>query len=59
LARRGAAWQEASAKISKDMSGTDAAKRSAAQQEYQKHYQKREEFMKEDRTGFVWLYLQR
>ena len=54
-----AAWQEASAKISKEMSGTDDAKRNAAQQEYQKHYQKREEFMKEDRTGFVWLYLQR
>ena len=54
------AWQEASAKVSKEMSETtDAAKRSDAQQAYQKLYQKREEFMKEDRTGFVWLYLQR
>ena len=54
------AWQEASTKVSKEMTeATNAAKRSAAQQAYQKHYQQREEFMKEDRTGFVWLCLQR
>jgi hypothetical protein len=54
-----AAWQEASARVTKDMSqGADAAKRSNAQQEYQKLYQQRSEFMNEDRTGFVWLYLQ-
>ena len=54
-----AAWQEASARVMKDMQGTDAAKRDKAQQEYQKLYQQRNEFMNEDRTGFVWLYLQK
>ena len=54
-----AAWQEASARISKEMSAADASKRGKAQQEFQKLYQKRGEFMNEDATGFVWLYLQK
>jgi hypothetical protein len=53
------AWQEASARISKEMSAADAAQRGKAQQEFQKLYQKRSEFMNEDATGFVWLYLQK
>ena len=27
--------------------------------EYQKHYQKRGEFMQDERTGFVWLYVRK
>ena len=54
-----ATWQEASARISKEMSAADATQRGKAQQEFQKLYQKRSEFMNEDATGFVWLYLQK
>jgi wobble nucleotide-excising tRNase len=55
-----AAWQKAVATVSKEMSeSADEAKRSKAQQEFQKLYQQRGEFMKEDRTGFVWLYLRK
>lgn len=34
-------------------------KRQKAQEEFGKLYEKRSEFMKEDRTGFVWVYLQK
>ena len=55
-----AAWQKAYETVTKEMSQTtDQAKRSNAQQEFQKLYQRRTEFMNEDRTGFVWLYLQK
>jgi hypothetical protein len=37
----------------------DQKKRDKAQQHYQELYNQRSEFMKEDRTGFVWLYLQK
>ena len=39
--------------------GNDPKKRNEAQQRYQELYSQRSEFMKEDRTGFVWLYLQK
>ena len=39
--------------------GPDEAKRTKAREEYQKTYNQRTEFMKEERTGFVWLYLQK
>jgi hypothetical protein len=53
-------WEKAVAKVSKDMSDSaDDAKRRKANQEFQKLYQQRTEFMKEDSTGFVWLYLQK
>jgi hypothetical protein len=55
------AWQkeltEASKKISSDT--TDKTKQQKAIQEYQNVFNKRNEFMKEDRTGFVWLYIQK
>jgi hypothetical protein len=55
-----ATWQKAYETVTKEMSqATDQAKRSNAQQEFQKLYQRRTEFMNEDRTGFVWLYLQK
>jgi hypothetical protein len=37
----------------------DEKKRNEAQQRYQELYRQRGEFMKEDMTGFVWLYLQK
>jgi hypothetical protein len=37
----------------------DGKKREKAQQHYQELYNRRSEFMKEDRTGFVWLYLRK
>jgi hypothetical protein len=37
----------------------DEAKRAKASQEFSKVYNQRTEFMKEDRTGFVWLYLRK
>jgi len=56
-----AAWQEAVQKASKELSSETAnqEKRNKANQEFQKVYNSRNEFMKEDRTGFVWLYLQK
>ena len=36
----------------------DPKKRDEAQQHFRSLYSQRSEFMKEDRTGFVWLYLQ-
>jgi hypothetical protein len=54
-------WQKAVDKVSKEMSSetADQAKRQKANEEFNKLYQRRSEFMKEDRTGFVWLYLQK
>jgi hypothetical protein len=37
----------------------DAQKRIEAQHRYQQLYSDRTKFMKEDMTGFVWLYLQK
>jgi hypothetical protein len=37
----------------------DPKKRNEAQQRFQSLYSQRSEFMKEDRTGFVWLYLRK
>jgi hypothetical protein len=38
---------------------TPEEKRAKAMEKYQELYQQRAEFMHEDRTGFVWLYLQK
>jgi len=56
-----AAWQKAFAAASKELSSqtADQAKRTKANEEFSKIYNQRTEFMKEDRTGFVWLYLQK
>jgi hypothetical protein len=42
-----------------DSSAADQAKRNKANQEFQKLYKQRSEFMTEEHTGFVWLYLQK
>jgi hypothetical protein len=56
-----AAWQDAVAAATKELSSetADQAKRAKANEEFNKIYHQRTEFMKEDRTGFVWLYLQK
>jgi hypothetical protein len=40
-------------------SAKDAKARQKANEEYQKVYRQRSAFMREERTGFVWLYLQK
>ena len=37
----------------------DKATRTKANEEFNKIYNQRTEFMKEDRTGFVWLYVRK
>jgi hypothetical protein len=50
-------FDEASAKL--NAAGTGEKERIAAMEQFQKLYQSRTEFMEEDQTGFVWLYLQK
>jgi hypothetical protein len=56
-----AAWQKAFEAASKELSSetADQAKRNKANEEFNKLYQQRTEFMQEDRTGFVWVYLRK
>ncbi len=59
--KRFAKWQEdfqaASAALGK--AGSDEKTRAKALEEYNKTYQRRSEFMHEEMTGFVWLYLRK
>lgn len=54
-------WQDAVAALTKDISSekADEEKRNKANEEFNKLYQERTKFMKEERTGFVWLYLRK
>ena len=52
-----AAVQAAGAAV--NSAGGDEKAQEKAREEYNKVYSKREEFMHEDMTGFVWLYLQK
>jgi hypothetical protein len=53
-------WQKAVEDASKAMSSlTEEAERTKANEEFSKVYNERSEFMHEDRTGFVWLFLQK
>lgn len=54
-------WQKAVQTVSKELSSetADEAKRTKANEEFSKLYRQRAEFMKEERTGFVWLYVQK
>ena len=56
-----AAWQKAIAGCLEGIVFRDGrqAARTKANEEFHKLYQQRTEFMNEDRTGFVWLYLQK
>ena len=54
-------WQKSLNEVSKLLNSpmADAEKRDEAQRRLQELYNNRSKFMKEDRTGFVWLYLQK
>jgi hypothetical protein len=56
-----AAWSEKIKKASDQMraAGDDQKKQTEANRRIQELYEQRSEFMKEDRTGFVWLYLRK
>ena len=55
-----AQWQEAVQAANKAFrETTDESERAKAQQEITKTYNQRSDFMNEDRTGFVWLYLRK
>jgi hypothetical protein len=56
-----AAWQKAIEDTAAVLSSpsADEAQRTEANDEFNKLYQQRAEFIQEDRTGFVWLYLQK
>jgi hypothetical protein len=58
---KSAAWQKAFEKASKEFesAGTDKTRIAKAQEQYSTVYEERTEFMEEDDTGFVWLYLQK
>jgi hypothetical protein len=55
------AWQKAVEDAQKALisDAADEEARNKASQEFSKLYQKRSEFMQEERTGFVWLYVQK
>ena len=54
-------WQKSLSEVSKLLNSpmADNEKRDEAQKRLQELYNSRSKFMKEDRTGFVWLYLQK
>jgi FG-GAP-like repeat len=54
-------WQKAfnAASASFSSAGSDANAQTKAREEYQNVYNRRSEFMNEEMTGFVWLYLQK
>lgn len=58
--KRHAEWQEEFRQVSQAFqAGGDAKAQEELSRKYQDVYQKRSTFMTEDRTGFVWLYLQK
>jgi uncharacterized phage-like protein YoqJ len=56
-----AKWQEdfKAAFTALRQAGSDEKTRAKAAEEYNKTYQRRTEFMHEEMTGFVWLYLRK
>lgn len=53
-------WEKSVADTLKRLNATtDEKVRSEANRQFQALYSERSKFMKEDRTGFVWLYLQK
>ena len=60
MQKKYAAWEkEFQAALTAVNKATDAKDREKAMQEYQKVYGKRSAFMREEMTGFVWVYLQK
>jgi hypothetical protein len=52
-------WQNAVATASKAASSGTDTDRTKAHAEFSRIYNQRTEFMKEDETGFVWLYVRK
>jgi hypothetical protein len=54
-------WNKSIGEAAKELNSaeSDPKKQSEARQRYQRVYDRRSEFMKEERTGFVWLYLRK
>jgi hypothetical protein len=54
-------WNRSIGEAAKQLNSAanDAQKQTEAQRHYQELYNRRSRFMKEDRTGFVWLYLRK
>lgn len=60
FAKRRAAWTDTFSALSKEAANEkDEEKQSAIYERMNKLYEERKEFMTEDRTGFVWLYLRK
>jgi hypothetical protein len=60
FAKKSAKWQEAFDAASEAMRKPgDRSQQEAANKRFQQLYQERTKFMREDRTGFVWLYLRK
>jgi hypothetical protein len=59
--KRFADWNKSVGEAAKELNAAanDSKKQNEAQQRYQNIYNQRSEFMTEDRTGFVWLYLRK
>jgi hypothetical protein len=57
--RRFAAWQKAIETAWKESSSADEVKRARANEAFRRIYTQRNEFTKEEKTGFVWLYLRK
>jgi hypothetical protein len=57
--KRFAKWQEDFQAASKALNQGDEKAREKSVAEYNKAYQRRTEFMREEMTGFVWLYLRK
>jgi FG-GAP-like repeat len=59
--KRFADWRAAvqAAGVAVNAAGSDEKAQAKAREEYSKVYERRAEFMHEDMTGFVWLYLQK
>ena len=60
FAKKSAKWQEAFDAASEAMRKPgDRSQQEAANKRFQQLYQERTKFMREDRTGFVWLYVRK
>ncbi len=58
--KRGDEWTKALARTSeKVQAAKDDTERTKAQQRIQELYQERTKFTKEERTGYIWLYLRK
>src|SRR5262249_977059 len=60
MQKKNAEWEQAFQKVRPALNAArDDDARKKANEEYQKVYRKRSEFMRQEMTGFVWVYLQK